>query len=83
MLFPRPTSAKLLVRRTLAKNIADIADLYGAVVTGVEDEVAVEMDKEWKMDVKGRQARYRARFLKIMVSPPPILVHIPTAEEEF
>jgi hypothetical protein len=68
MLFPKPMSAKLLVRRTLAKNISGIADLYGAVVSGVEDEAEVNVGAEWKMNVKERQGRYRAMFLKCLVS---------------
>ncbi|GFZ43623.1 hypothetical protein JCM24511_01343, partial [Saitozyma sp. JCM 24511] len=67
MLFPKPISAKLLVRRTLAKNLGSIADLYGAVVTGLEDEAdEQDGDKEWKAVAKEREGKYRARFLKCM-----------------
>lgn len=75
MLFPKPISAKLLVRRTLAKNLGSIADLYGAVVTGLEDEAdEQDGDKEWRAVAKEREGKYRARFLKCMVSVQSIRV---------
>jgi hypothetical protein len=50
------------------KNLGSIADLYGAVVTGLEDEAdEQDGDKEWRAVAKEREGKYRARFLKCMV----------------
>jgi hypothetical protein len=68
MLFPKPTSAKILVRSTLAQNIGGVADLYAAVVTGLEDEADVAVGKHQKAVVKRKKAMYRARFLRCIVS---------------
>lgn len=65
MLFPRPLSSKRMVRRSLARGIADLADLYSREVTGfiLENE-----DDDAAIDVLGRQLRYRAKFFAIFVS---------------
>lgn len=81
MIFPRPNSARALFRRRLAKNMSDIGDLYGKVVTNIENEVdAAEWGKEGTSthkhikgevegdDVEKRRAQYRGVFLKVMVS---------------
>jgi hypothetical protein len=62
MLLPKPTSAKVLVRRTLAQNVGGVADLYGAVVTGVGDEGEAAVDQDRKAVVKQRKVVYRASF---------------------
>lgn len=77
MLFPKPISAKVLVRRTLAKNLSDLGDLYGVMVGAMEDEAAAEDStaagahggqEKAVRDVDARQARYRDRFLGCAVS---------------
>ncbi|WVQ85239.1 hypothetical protein IAT38_007404 [Cryptococcus sp. DSM 104549] len=66
MLFPRPTSAKLVFRHRLAKNIADIGDLYGKVITGIEGELDAR-DEDWgRVDEVGRRERYKGSFMKIL-----------------
>ncbi|KIR38735.1 hypothetical protein I307_02819 [Cryptococcus deuterogattii 99/473] len=78
MVFPRPNSARALFRRRLAKNMSDISDLYGKVVTSIENEVdAAEWGKEdgtlknigGEADsdaVEKRRQQYRGIFLKVM-----------------
>ncbi|WVQ77075.1 hypothetical protein IAR50_006758 [Cryptococcus sp. DSM 104548] len=75
MLFPRPTSARTLFRRRLAKNMRDISELYGEVVTGIEDEVDAE---EWgtKVDENGRREKYRSKFMKILGRMEAMKVHM-------
>lgn len=80
MVFPRPNSARALFRRRLAKNMSDISDLYGKVVTSIENEVdAAEWGKEdgTLKNIRGeadsdavekRGQQYRGIFLKVMVS---------------
>jgi hypothetical protein len=69
MLFPKPVSAKRLVRRTLADNIGRIGDMYATILTDVEDEAALESEGNvLEMDVKERQKRYRAKLFRCMVS---------------
>lgn len=82
MLFPRPNSARALFRRRLAKNMSDIGDLYGKVVTNIENEVdAAEWGREGTSnknktiigemegdDAERRREQYRGIFLKVMVS---------------
>lgn len=80
MVFPRPNSARTLFRRRLAKNMSDIGDLYGKVVTSIENEVdAAEWGKEdgTLKNIRGeadsgavekRRQQYRGIFLKVMVS---------------
>nr|KIR45893.1 hypothetical protein I312_04863 [Cryptococcus bacillisporus CA1280] len=78
MVFPRPNSARALFRRRLAKNMSDIGDLYGKVVTSIENEVdAAEWGKEDSTlkNIRGeadsdavekRRQQYRGIFLKVM-----------------
>ncbi|ADV25553.1 Conserved hypothetical protein [Cryptococcus gattii WM276] len=78
MVFPRPNSARTLFRRRLAKNMSDIGDLYGKVVTSIENEVdAAEWGKEdgTLKNIRGeadsdavekRRQQYRGIFLKVM-----------------
>lgn len=70
MLIPKPTSAKLLVRRMLARNIGGGANLYGAVLSsmGHKADLATKGLQQQKEDVKERRIKYGARFLKCMVS---------------
>ncbi|WWD17770.1 hypothetical protein CI109_102211 [Kwoniella shandongensis] len=65
MIFPRPISARLLFRHRLAKNMADIGDLYGRVVTGIEGEWDTPITKA-AIDTAGRRERYKGSFLKVM-----------------
>lgn len=37
MLLPKPASAKVLVRHTLAKNIGDLARLYGGIISHADE----------------------------------------------
>ncbi|WVF70551.1 hypothetical protein IAT40_005342 [Kwoniella sp. CBS 6097] len=64
MLFPRPVSARALFRRRLAKNMADIGDLYGKVVTGIEGEW--DSDDNGTVDDEGRRERYKGGFMKVL-----------------
>lgn len=68
MLFPRPLSSKRLVRRSLARGIADLSDLYSREVTGFflenEEDGDTTVDIE---NVQARQERYRAKFFSIFV----------------
>ncbi|ORY33700.1 hypothetical protein BCR39DRAFT_592676 [Naematelia encephala] len=77
MLFPKPTSARQIVRLNLSRCIADTSDLYGRVLTGIEEEAEDVEDgilevsqgkglKEERKDVKERQDRYRKQFLRII-----------------
>lgn len=69
MLFPKPISAKRLVRRTLADNIGRIGNMYATILTDVEDEAALESGgKVRKLNMKERQTRNRAKFFKCIVS---------------
>lgn len=63
VIFPRPTSAKTLVREGICKNIAEIGELYGLEVTSFEKS----RDDPQDVDVDERRSRYRDRFLKIYV----------------
>ncbi|WWC58457.1 uncharacterized protein I303_100999 [Kwoniella dejecticola CBS 10117] len=70
MLFPRPVSARALFRKRLAKNMADIGDLYGKVVTGIEGEMDhdnAESDVEDKGKIaEVRRERYKGGFMKVL-----------------
>ncbi|WWC66524.1 uncharacterized protein I206_100427 [Kwoniella pini CBS 10737] len=70
MLFPRPVSARALFRHRLAKNMADIGELYGKVVTGIEGELDHD-DSEIDHEDKGkiaevRRERYKGGFMKVL-----------------
>lgn len=70
MLIPKPTSAKLLARRMLARNIGAGANLYAAVLSSMEHKADLDTRTEREQqnrDVKERRD-YRAAFLKYMVS---------------
>lgn len=74
MLIPRPESARRIVRRNIAKNIAATSDLYARVLGGVEEEA--ELDAEGgdgtaldKLDIAARVDKIRKPFMKILVSP--------------
>jgi hypothetical protein len=67
MLFPKPVSAKTRVRLNLARITADLGDLYGSEISGLE----LEMEKGKQIsdsDIRARQAIYRGVFSKIFVS---------------
>jgi hypothetical protein len=61
--FPKPTSAKKLVRQGLSKNIAALGELFGLEVTAFE-----RSRDEAEANVKERRERYRTHFLAIFVS---------------
>lgn len=63
-MFPRPVSAKKLVREGIAKNIAGIAELYGREISALERS---RDDKN--IDVEERRKQYQAPFMKLYVSP--------------
>ncbi|WWC86361.1 uncharacterized protein L201_001236 [Kwoniella dendrophila CBS 6074] len=70
MLFPHPVTARALFRRKLAKNMSDIGDLYGKVVTGIESELDhdnAETDGNNKGKIaEARRERYKGGFLKVL-----------------
>ena len=70
MLIPRPMSARQVVRRNIAKNIAATSDLYSSIIGGVEEEAELvgEGNKpEGAFDVTARIDKIRGPFLKILV----------------
>lgn len=72
MLIPRPLTARQVVRRNIAKNIAATSDLYARIIGGVEEEaeaVAEGAKDAGAFDVTARVDKIRGPFLKILVSP--------------
>ena len=55
MLLPKPSSAKVLVRRTLARNIGDLARLYGGIISHADEGLV-------------HQHEYLTKFLNCNVS---------------
>jgi hypothetical protein len=73
MLIPRPESARRIVRRNIAKNIAATSDLYARVLGGVEEEAELDPDGGDgtaldKLDIAARVDKIRKPFMKILVS---------------
>lgn len=68
MLFPRPTSARQVVRRNIARCIQQTGDLYEGIVGGV-NEAASETGE---VDSEARLVKHRSDFLAILVSPPRV-----------
>ncbi|EIW70668.1 hypothetical protein TREMEDRAFT_73534 [Tremella mesenterica DSM 1558] len=67
MLLPKPISAKLQVRRSMAHNIGDIGELYGKIVDGFELEMEDnEKGEEVMSKVLTRVDQHRERFLAIV-----------------
>jgi hypothetical protein len=68
---PSATSARLIVRRSIARNIADIADLYAAIINGVEQESEWDdqkhKDGELAKAKEARTALHTERFVRILV----------------
>ncbi|OCF73911.1 hypothetical protein I204_05757 [Kwoniella mangroviensis CBS 8886] len=69
MFLLRPISARALFRKRLAKNMTDIGDLYGKVVTGIEGELDHE-DSGIQSEDKGkiaeiRREKYKGGFMKV------------------
>lgn len=62
----------MIVRRSIARNIADISDLYAAIISGVEQESEWDdtkhKDGELEKAKTERMAQHTERFVKIMVS---------------
>jgi len=63
MFFPRPNSARQIVRRNLAKSLAAAGELYAQVITALEEEDGHGQTEE---ETEERLARFRSSFLKIM-----------------
>jgi hypothetical protein len=75
MLIPRPITARQVVRRNIAKNIAATSDLYASIIGGVEEEAELSSegdDAEETFDVTARIDKIRGPFLKILVSTPKL-----------
>jgi hypothetical protein len=75
MLIPRPETAKRIVRRNIAKNIAATSELYARVLSGVEEEAELDVEggdgtSLGKLDIAARVDMIRKPFMKIMVGPP-------------
>ncbi|WVR05967.1 hypothetical protein IAU60_002995 [Kwoniella sp. DSM 27419] len=72
MLFPKPISARALFRHRLAKNMADMGDLYGKVVTGIEAESDTKQEGSEPALVdrgkiaEARRERYKGAFMKVI-----------------
>jgi hypothetical protein len=67
-LFPKPQSAKVTVRQSLAKAIDNMAELYTEEVKGFLLEANLyEAGKTQTLDVEERATRYRTRFLGLIV----------------
>ena len=70
MLFPRPLSARQVVRHKLAKTIGSMGDLYSRVLTAIQDEtrdVKSEIEMSAKLDAEAKVENLRNPFLKIFV----------------
>lgn len=67
MLFPRPLTARQVVRRGLAKNIAATSDLFVQILGAIEEE-SEGADSSVKIDQVARLDKIRKPFLKISVS---------------
>lgn len=67
-LFPKPQSAKVTVRKSLAKAIENLAELYTEEMKGFLLEANLyEAGKTQTLDVEERATRYRTRFLGLIV----------------
>lgn len=68
-LFPKPQSAKVTVRKSLATAIDSIAELYTEEVKGFLLEARLYDNRNQQpLDVEERATRYRTRFLGLIVS---------------
>jgi hypothetical protein len=68
-LFPKPQSAKVTVRKSLATALDSIAELYTEEVKGFLLEARLyESPNQQPLDVEERATRYRTRFLGLIVS---------------
>lgn len=63
MLFPRPLSARQIVRRNMARTIKDTEELYAEVITGLEEE---EGHGQEQKEIIARAERHRGRFTAII-----------------
>lgn len=78
-LIPKPTSAKVLVRQGISKNIASLGELYALEVTAFETGRG---DEDAEVDVKQRRERYRHHFFKIFMRLQGIESRIKSAKFE-
>lgn len=78
-LIPKPTSAKVLVRQGISKNIASLGELYALEVTAFETGRG---DEDAEGDVKQRRERYRHHFFKIFMRLQGIESRINSAKFE-
>jgi hypothetical protein len=89
MVFPRPVTARRVVRTNIARNLSDIGNLYAELLTGVEEEAEEEYLEGEKVtkrteaggavektEVRRRVEKYRGSFVQILVR------HIRTYETE-
>lgn len=66
-LFPKPQSAKVTVRKTMAKAIDNIAELLTEELKGFLLEARVGTVSDGEVDVDARVSQYRMRFLGLVV----------------
>lgn len=68
-LFPRPQSAKVTVRKSIAKTVDRLAELYTEEVKGFILEANLyAAGTQQTLDIEERATRYRTRFLGLVVS---------------
>ncbi|KAJ9113890.1 hypothetical protein QFC19_000084 [Naganishia cerealis] len=82
-LFPKPQSAKVTVRKSLAKAIDNIAELYTEEVKGFLLEARLyDTTKQQTLDAEERATRYRTRFLGLVAKLQAISPQIANAKFE-
>ncbi|KAJ9117013.1 hypothetical protein QFC22_004671 [Naganishia vaughanmartiniae] len=82
-LFPKPQSAKVTVRKSFAKAIDNIAELYTEEVKGFLLEARLyNATNPEPLDVEERASRYRTRFLGVMLKLQAISPQISNAKFE-
>jgi hypothetical protein len=69
MIFPRPVSARQVLRRNLAKTIKSTSSLYSQIVEDIADQTS---HPDHSVDAQERLDRYRSHFLKLLVSDEPL-----------
>ena len=70
MLFPRPVSARKLVRLNIAKTIGGIGGLYKLVVSKVEEQAELDIQggQTGAVNTVARIGSLRGPFLRVFVS---------------
>ncbi|KAL7424784.1 hypothetical protein Q5752_000468 [Cryptotrichosporon argae] len=77
MVFPRPTSAKALVRKQLARNMDALSDLYGREITGLD-----EASRAKTVDTEARRQAFRTHFIAIFGRLQGMKPHLKYAQLE-